>query len=286
MPIVVKSQEVKAIDLEAAIGSTAPQLIGTYGSLALRYHSTSRGNLYAALMVRNVGHPFAFHIDASAERENYEAASREGIWWLANEAANDYLILTNQGQNTIPLDLSLFDARGKEVKQKLALGPRETTRYSVRKLARSAGLTGSYGGIKVSAAAHAGSLDTVHLLFDEAAGFSAILKMFGNDPNAKLEERDFARTSVWTLRAPMLALTNPDPALVFPPGTTLQPQLFIRNTTGRFVNAALRFNWRSNGVTGAAGGPSLRLIRTRLAGSTWSHCKRAGRSQRRPIGPP
>ena len=49
----------------------------------------------------------------------------------------------------------------------------------------------------------------------------------------KLEERDYAETGVWTLRAPMLALSNPDPALAFPPGTTLHPQLFVRNTTGK-----------------------------------------------------
>jgi len=32
------------------------------------------------------------------------------------------------------------------------------------------------------------------------------------------------------------------------PGTT--PQLFIRNTTGKPVDAALRFSWRSAGSTG------------------------------------
>ncbi len=67
-PITLKPQEVKSIDLDAGIGSAAPHLVGTYGSLALRYHSIDRANLYAAIMVRNIGHPFAFHIDASADR--------------------------------------------------------------------------------------------------------------------------------------------------------------------------------------------------------------------------
>jgi len=34
------------------------------------------------------------------------------------------------------------------------------------------------------------------------------------------------------------------------PGTTLQPQLFIRNTTGKPVDAVLRFSWRSASSTG------------------------------------
>jgi hypothetical protein len=35
-PVTIKSEEVKSIDIEAAIGTTAPQLVGTYGSLVLR----------------------------------------------------------------------------------------------------------------------------------------------------------------------------------------------------------------------------------------------------------
>jgi hypothetical protein len=83
--------------------------------------------------------------------------------------------------------------------------------------------------------------------------------MFDYNPNAKLEERDYAKTSVWTLRAPMLALSNSDPALAFPPGTTLQPQLFLRNTTAKPIDAALRFNWRTGATTGKALGSALRL---------------------------
>ncbi len=257
-PATIKPQEVKSIDLDAAVGTAAPQLVGTYGSLALRYRSPGSRSLYASVMVRNIGHPFVFHIDATVETQD-QAGSREGIWWLPKDTTSDYLILTNQGKVTLPLDLSLYDPNGKENKQQVLLGPHETMRYSVRKLILAAGLSGSYGGIKVSAPSHAGSLDTVHFLFDETAPFSAILKMFDHDPNAKLEQRDFAKTAVWTLRAPMLALSNPDPALAFPPGTTLRPQLFIRNSTSKPVEAALRFNWRADSASGKAAGPALRL---------------------------
>jgi hypothetical protein len=57
----------------------------------------------------------------------------------------------------------------------------------------------------------------------------------------------------------MLALANPDPALAFPAGTKLQPQLFIRNTTSKPIDATLRFNWRAAAATGKAPGPTLRL---------------------------
>jgi len=260
-PVTAKPQEVKAIDLDAAIAAAAaPQLVGVYGSVVLRYRSPSTPSLYAAMMIRKTGHAVAFHIDATGEDQTQDVGSREGIWWLPNGTANDYLILTNQSQNPLELNLSLFDASGKASTQVLALASRAMSRFSVRQLVQAAGLSGSYGGLKIAASANAGSLDTVHFLYDETAGFSAILKMFNYDPRAKLEERDYARTSIWTVRAPMLALSNPDPALAFPLGTKLQPQLFLRNTTAKIINAALRFNWRTaTGATGKAQGPALRL---------------------------
>jgi hypothetical protein len=50
-PVTIKPQEVIAVDLDAAIGASAPQLIGTYGSVVLRYHSIGDLNLYAAMMI-------------------------------------------------------------------------------------------------------------------------------------------------------------------------------------------------------------------------------------------
>ena len=62
--ITIKPREVKSVDLNTAISTAAtPQLVGTWGSVVLRYHSVGYRNLYAALMIRNVGHPIAFHIN-------------------------------------------------------------------------------------------------------------------------------------------------------------------------------------------------------------------------------
>ena len=258
-PVIVQPQEVKTVDLATAIGSSVPQLVGTYGSLALRYRTPNQVNLYAVSMVSDVGHSIAFHIDATGEDQTESVGSREGIWWLPNGTVNDYLVLLNQGQNPLQLSLSLFDASGKAFVQSLTIPPRGMNRLSIRQLVAAAGLVGSYGGIKVSAANHAGSLDTLHVLFDENAGFSAVMKMFDYDPRAQLKERDYAGTGQWTLRAPMLALSSPDPALAFPPGTILQPQLFVRNTTPKPIDASLTLNWRGDSTVGKAQGPALRL---------------------------
>jgi hypothetical protein len=258
-PVTVSPQDVKVVDVASAIAGVAPQLVGAYGSVVLRYSASTPGALFSMAMVRGIGHSFAFHIDPSAQVPSYAMGSREGIWWLPAGTTNDWLVLTNERNQTMPLDLSIYDASGKEFRQSMVLAPAAAARYSVRELAAAGGLSGTYGGIKVSAAKQAGSLDTVHVLFDERAGFSALLKMTDNNPATKLSERDFAQTGEWTLRAPMLALSNPDPALAFPPGTTLHPQLFIRNTTPRPATVSLRFNWRSASATGKAAGPTLQL---------------------------
>ena len=70
-------------------------------------------------MIRGVGHSIAFHIDGMGESQDFQAGGREGIWWLPSSSASDYLILTNQGANTLLLDLSLFDARGKASTQRV-----------------------------------------------------------------------------------------------------------------------------------------------------------------------
>ena len=258
--VTIRPQEVKSISLDAAIPAGNPQLIGTYGSVVLRYRASTFSGLYAVAMIHGLGHSVAFHIDGTGELQDTEAGSREGIWWLPNTSASDYLVLVNKGQTPLTLALSLFDSSGKAFAQSLKLAPAATTRVSVRQLVTAAGLTGSYGGVTISAVNHAASLNTLHVLFDQNAGFSAILKMFDRSPNPKLSERDYARTGIWTLRAPMLALSNPDPALAFPFGTILQPQIFLRNATAKPVDASLRFNWRTGNSTGKAVGPQLRLL--------------------------
>jgi hypothetical protein len=110
-PVVVQPQEVKTVDLATAvIASSAPQLIGTYGSVSLRHSAPSQINLYAVSMVMGVGHSIAFHIDATGEDQTQTVGSREGIWWLPSSTSNDYLVLVNQGQNPLQLALSFYDA--------------------------------------------------------------------------------------------------------------------------------------------------------------------------------
>jgi hypothetical protein len=88
------------------------------------------------------------------------------------------------------------------------------------------------------------------LLFEDSGAFSAIMKMFRHDPRTTLSSRSFGGVKEWTTRAPMLALSDPDPALRLPAGTALQPKVFIRNTTGKSFTAHFRFDWRSATASG------------------------------------
>ena len=238
------------VDLYDTLTKSAPSLAGAWGSLVLRYTSVAHRALYCAVMVRGDGRPIAFHLDANERGSKYEVGSREGIWWLPWTSVTDYLILTNTGDQVLQPNLVLFDSSGNPWQQKLSLGAYQTQRLSIRSLLQQAGLNGSYGGFRIDLAAGARYLDSTHLLFDESGGFSAIMKMFKHDPATALSSRSFGGVTEWTTRAPMLALSNPDPALGFPAATTLQPKVFIRNASTKTVTAHLRFNWRSATASG------------------------------------
>jgi hypothetical protein len=64
-------------------------------------------NLYAAVMVYDTGHPIDFHMDAFAQATEFDAGSREGIWWLPGDSVTGYLILTNVGDRNLAPSLVL-----------------------------------------------------------------------------------------------------------------------------------------------------------------------------------
>ncbi len=248
--ITIQPGDVVSLHLSDALMKSAPQLVGAWGSLVLRYRDTVHSALYASVMVRAEGRPIAFHLDAFGRGDNFEVGSQEGIWWLPWDSVTGYLILTNSGDQQLEPNLVLYDSSGKTWQQTLSLGPRQTRRRSIRSLLQQAGFSGSYGGTKIDMAKGAGFLDSAHLLFEESGAFSAVMKMFKHDPSTTLLSRSFGGVTDWTTRAPMLALSDPDPALGLPAGTTLQPKVFIRNATGKTFTAHVRFNWRSATASG------------------------------------
>ena len=96
-PVTIKSGDVASLDVGDTVLKAAPRLVGTYGSLVLRYRATVHRALYCPVMVRIDGRPLAFHLDAYSHNLSPGRASREGIWWLPRESVTDCLILANSG---------------------------------------------------------------------------------------------------------------------------------------------------------------------------------------------
>jgi hypothetical protein len=218
-PVAIRPGEVVSLDLSEVLMKAAPALIGAYGSVVLRYSSLGQRVLYAAAMVRMVGQPIAYHLDGSFRSDESAAGSRGGIWWLPRDSVKDYLILSNYGNEKLDTSLALYSASGNTWREPISLAAGQTLRLSVRSFLQQAGWSGEYGGIKLEMAKNAARLGSAHVLFDERGGFSALMKMFGYDPTASLHSRSFGGVKEWTTRAPMLALSSPDPALGFPART-------------------------------------------------------------------
>ena len=260
--VTVPSNDVVSVEVGEALARQAPELVGSaqlYGSVVFRYTSRHARNLYAAVMIHMHGQPIGYHVDAFPVFSEAQAGSREGIWWQPHAGLTDVLVFSNSSDTPINGILSLFDAAGKRWSEPLPLATHQTRRMSVGDLVRSSGLAGTYGGIKYEAPANAPAVDSVHVLYEETAGFSAMMKMFYRDPGAKVEERTWAGNQQWTMWAPMLALRSPDPAAGFPPGTVLEPTIFLYNPTRKHVPAGITLTWRGEAARGTVTLPAMLL---------------------------
>jgi hypothetical protein len=221
----VPPEHVASVDVRQALFVAAPQLLdreGSFGSVVYRYSGMSEANVFGASMVHRNESPIGFHFDSEPVEREWSPQATESVWWLPRETVSDYLILANASTQPLAGSLAVSDAAGRTVRQTVSLGPAETQRLDLRAITSAARLGGSEGGVTVLVPTGGGNLITSHIVFDETTGLSATMKSFGRDSAEK------PRTH--TMRAPMMALANPDPVLQFPSGTKLNPQVFLRNT--------------------------------------------------------
>lgn len=245
-PVTVKPNEVTVVDLHAEAMKFAPQLegkSGAVGSAVLRYTSPFAQNLYAGSMVHLEGKPIAYHFDAMPSDPTFDGdTSREGIWWLPTKGAEGHLIVTNASSKPSISTLTLFSASGKAMEKRIALGPRQMRRLSMRELVTEAGFTETSGGLRIQVEKGSESIYAAQVTFDETTGFSALLRMFERNPAEKAGKV--------TLRAPMMALSNPDPVLLMPKDTVLRPQIFLRNAAPEPIQVKAVLRWRDGDKSG------------------------------------
>jgi len=77
------------------------------------------------------------------------------------------------------------------------------------------------------------------------------MKLFDREPDDKF--------AVHILRAPMMALSQPDQGLGFPAGTTLIPRIFMRNAGAGAAQVSLSVDWRAENKTGSVAPPPVVL---------------------------
>jgi hypothetical protein len=221
-----------SVSVNEGLQEHAPGLLGrpgSYGSVVFRFQSHNAMNLYATAVPSMHGMPVAFRIPThpalnATDTLRSNPGSLEGIWWKARSGLKDLLIISNTSDAEISGTLSLFDASGKRWSDALSLSPHQIERMAMGDLLQKTGLRGNYGGISFEVPASASALDAVHLMYDEGGKFSASLEMFHRDPNATVRERTGSDQEPWTMRAPMLALTAPDPALGLAPTRPCNPR--------------------------------------------------------------
>ncbi|HEX3681139.1 MAG TPA: hypothetical protein VHU83_01260, partial [Bryobacteraceae bacterium] len=195
--------------------------------------------------------PIGFHFDGEPIEQGWSPGAMETVWWLPRATASDYLMLANASRQPLSGSLVVSDAAGHSIRQAVNLGAAETQRLDLRAITQAAHLEGAEGGVTVLVPTGGGNLIVSHIVFDETAGMSATMKTF--------ERNGAEKPRLHTMRAPMMALANPDPVLQFPGGTKLVPQVFLRNTTSAPLDAAASLNWRSPSQSGTVALPEMAL---------------------------
>ena len=260
-PVTIASNASVSVWVNEGLLKHAPSVLnqpGSFGSVVFRFTSLHAMNLYATAVPSIQGQPIAFAVRARPAAPGINS-SLEGIWWQPRSALKDLLIVSNSSGKKVNTTLWLLDAGGRGWSEPLSFAPHQTQRFSVGDLLLAAGLKGNYGGIRLEAPGEASALTALHFMYDETSQFSTTLEMLNRDPNATARQRTGKESNEWTTRAPLLALRMPDPELGLPADTTLQPTIFVRNTTAKSVTANLALSWQA--VTGTA---QVRLPRLQL----------------------
>jgi hypothetical protein len=237
--------------LREAVASVKPELLdrtGSFGSVSFRFDGTAAANGFAAAIVRHEGHPIDFHFDA----EGNAATSSEGVWWLPAETSTAYLILSNPTENPVSAQLALSDAAGATHRQSLTIKPRQSLRTNIREMVPTPA-SGTFGGLSLSV--KEGSLLATEIVFDEVTGQATMLKLFDREALAEIDQVESR-----TLRAPMMALTQPDPSLAFPTETVLNPKIFLRNAGTASLEVSPGVNWRNDAKSGTSPLPPIKLL--------------------------
>lgn len=198
-----------------------------------------------------MGYAITFHFDGDEIPQEVHTQKFQGIWWLRNDTTTDYIILSNSSSKPMQISAAISDLNNRQQTTTLALGPRQSGRIDVRELVSKGGLQSTWGGFSLSVLSKTSGLTAAEIVFDEPKRFSALLKVFEQDGSQKSVPR--------TLRAPMLALSAPDPVLAFPEGTTLRPKVFLRNATGTALAFAATLNWRTAQTSGSVALPGAPL---------------------------
>lgn len=252
MPVDLKPEEVAPINLREAVASAKPELLdrmGSFGSVTFRFQGTAPGNGFAAAVVRRHGRPIEFHFDS----EGWGSTAVEGMWWLPTESSTTYLILSNPTSKPVTGKLVLSNARGAGQQLSLTVGPRQSLRTNLREALHTPA-NGTFGGLSLSMLNN-GEISATEIVFDEVSGQTAIMKLFDRQSLAEVDTVESR-----TLRAPMMALTQPDPSLGFPNGTLLDPKIFLRNAGPASMVLIPDVNWRNGSASGTALLPRITLL--------------------------
>jgi hypothetical protein len=249
-PVTVAPEQVVSLNLRN-LTQTNPKVLsylGSFGSAVFRFDGLYADNLFAATIVRHEGEPIDFHFDGQEDGPNYNSGGIEGMWWLPAASSTDYLILSNPLKKGVRGTLTFSSAFASHRPIAVSLAPGQTKRINLQEVLGPSSI-GGVGGLSLSLPGKE-LISATQIVFDEVTGLAVIMKMFDRESDDQPKSRE--------LRAPMMALSQPDHGLGFPNGTQLLPRIFLRNAGSASTQVSATVDWRNQG-SGTFALPALTL---------------------------
>ncbi len=218
--------------------SIAPHL-SEYGSGALRYQYTSPGHVTGSVQILNVPKSLSYVYSFAPRRQGSKGRQViDGLWWRRDAGVGGFVSLASVSDEPVSVTVQAVGSRGgRAPPESLQLSAHSTAMLDLDQLTEGLPETENQtGGLGVEYVAEPGALVVAGGLANEQEGYSENMP-FCPHGTASTSPAAYAVASVGIM------VSQPDPMMGFPSGTTFNPYAVVRNTRGGHLTLVPALNY-------------------------------------------
>jgi hypothetical protein len=234
--------------------SVAPH-VSDFGSAAIRFQYRTNSVVDASIAILNKPQSLSFVIpfqhfpDAPAGEQVLD-----GLWWKHDAGVGGFVAVANTTDGPVAGTVRGLDSHGTPGPiRDFSLAPHETEQLRLDELLEDLPIAeNKEGGIRVVYSGKPGDLYVEGGLLNEAEGYSAAILFWahGGENDHAMHDSSGAAVSgptELTYASVGIMVGEPNPMMMFPPGTVFDPYAVLRNTTESPISVRLAVNFMAGG---------------------------------------